>query len=106
MDMAAVSTFFRLPELLLCLAENIRNRRQLATLRLVSRAFNDAATRFLFREIEIDIGESEIWSIHDEAHLDHIKNVAVRPTSDRGSGDANAFLRELLPKLRCLKRFE
>jgi len=51
----ASETFFRIPELVHCLADQIQNRKQLASLRLVNKAISAAATASLFRELRITV---------------------------------------------------
>ncbi|KAH6847098.1 hypothetical protein B0I37DRAFT_374290 [Chaetomium sp. MPI-CAGE-AT-0009] len=78
--MAASSIIFaNLPELVRCLAEQIRNRQQLITLCLVNRTFKDAITPFLYRDLSI--GEDNVVALHDALDTNrlyhHVRSLSV-----------------------------
>ncbi|KAK4206010.1 hypothetical protein QBC37DRAFT_435565 [Rhypophila decipiens] len=54
--MAASTRFAGIAEMLLFLMERVASRKQLAKLRRVNKAFEMAATPFLFREVYYDVG--------------------------------------------------
>ncbi|KAL2020430.1 hypothetical protein VTK56DRAFT_8396 [Thermocarpiscus australiensis] len=100
----AVALFFGLPELLSCLAEQIRSRKQLATLRLVSNAFKAAATPFLFREFVIY--GTQIWPFPARVHLGYVRTLELAPSLLIGPRDRNALVQKILPMVPRLESFE
>lgn len=106
---SATITFANLPELLLCLADVVQTRKQLANLRLVSKAFNAAATPCLFRHcrIAIDHHRSSDLKLPAELHC-HVRKLVVA-RGYRGSLDRdtqNEYLQGLLLQLPLLESFE
>ncbi|KAK4451533.1 hypothetical protein QBC34DRAFT_378384 [Podospora aff. communis PSN243] len=73
---SSATTFARLPELLRCLVDQIRNRKQLATLRLVSKNFSAAVEPTLFRKISA-MTPRRVMALADNHLVGHIRNLAL-----------------------------
>lgn len=102
----AAAQFGSLPELLRLLASQVRSRKQLARMRLVSRAFADVLAPVLFDQVRI-VRSDALWVLHDLCNFEHVGHVKQLTVDgwDNHKG-CNAALQDgLLARLPRLERF-
>ncbi|KAM7211221.1 hypothetical protein V8F06_013406 [Rhypophila decipiens] len=108
--MAASTRFAGIAEMLLFLMERVASRKQLAKLRRVNKAFEMAATPFLFREVYYDVGA--VYNAHpkfdclkESPHLCHVRKLAVKGSWSNWEG-CNDVLQQMFPRMAQLESVE
>ena len=103
----ATTLFVGLPELLRCVAEVTRSRKQLANLRLVNRAFHAEATFVLFRDFDLHVELSSRVSLQENsAHLSHARRLSVTPGWCFDTEAQNERIQNMVAKMPRLESFE
>ncbi|KAK1752879.1 hypothetical protein QBC47DRAFT_404237 [Echria macrotheca] len=101
---SAAHHFVALPELVRATIDQIRDRNQLGTLRLVNRTFNEAVKRVLFREIQVNRkGLTQLR--REQAVFPHIRKLDFEGCLFSEDGRDNKRLRMLLRRMPMLETF-
>lgn len=113
MGSAAAAAFAALPELLGCLAKQIKSSKALAKLRLVGRNFHDAATPALFRAtapiLAGDCTAQALTGLTGLAEKDlarYVRNLTLQFVDREWAPAANSALQELLVRMPLLESFK
>ncbi|CAK7205829.1 hypothetical protein SEUCBS139899_008608 [Sporothrix eucalyptigena] len=102
----AATKFGTLPELLGLLASQVRSRKQLARMRLVSRAFASVVAPFLFDEVRIVQSDRfrVLRDLYNFEHVGYVKKLTIDGCDDHEG--CNAVLQDgLLAKMPHLESF-
>ncbi|KAH6627383.1 hypothetical protein F5144DRAFT_575675 [Chaetomium tenue] len=104
------AVFASLPELVRCLAEQICSTREFTTLCLVNKTFNAAITPVLYRQLTISgsTGHGAVslqLALASTKKYDHVRELLVRGSGNRGSSDFQSLVSQLLPSLSRLRTF-
>ncbi|KAL2256225.1 hypothetical protein VTK26DRAFT_1969 [Humicola hyalothermophila] len=96
----ASAAFAKIPELVGCLAEQIRSRKQLATLCLINKTWNGAVTPILLREVHVG-KPGQLLGLSSSKSLYYVSSFSLTSGVE---GD-NELLRKILPHMPQLESF-
>ncbi|KAK1833507.1 hypothetical protein QBC39DRAFT_47724 [Podospora conica] len=99
----AAAAFASLPELVRCLAEQTRSRKQLARLSRTNKTFHLAVAPVLFREV-VCLTDETLNALANCAHLGHVRLLEVRLRHGEGE-PANKIVQQMLPRMPLLEGF-